>query len=123
MALSGKGGDVNEKQRYYLDRAFLSADRLIRMVNDMLNISRIESGRLAVQFSRAEMPRIIKEVIAEVQPKIDEQGLLLHIVLHEEQLPDVIADIDKIKEVLINFIGNSIKFLSLIHISEPTRPY
>lgn len=110
MALSGKGGDINEKQKYYLDRAFLSADRLIRMVNDMLNISRIESGRLAVQFSRVEISRLIKEVIAEVQPKIDEQGLHLHINLHETQLPDVIADVDKIKEVMINFIGNSIKF-------------
>lgn len=110
MALSGKGGDVNEKQKYYLDRAFSSADRLIRLVNDMLNISRIESGRLSVQFSRVEIPRIIKEVIAEVQPKIDEQGLLLQMDLHDDRLPDVIADIDKIKEVLINFIGNSIKF-------------
>lgn len=110
MALSGKGGDVNEKQKYYLDRAFLSADRLIRLVNDMLNISRIESGRLAVQFSRIDIQPLIQEVIAEVQPKIDEQGLTLTITAQEERLPDVIADVDKIKEVLINFIGNSIKF-------------
>lgn len=110
MALSGKGGSVTDKQKYYLDRAFLSADRLIRLVNDMLNISRIESGRLAVQFSRTDVPRMIREVVAEVQPKIDEQGLMLHIREPEHPLPDIIADTDKMKEVLINFIGNAIKF-------------
>lgn len=110
MALSGKGGDVSEKQRFYLDRAFLSADRLIRLVNDMLNISRIESGRLAVQFSRAELPNMLNEVLSEVQPKIDEQGQTLHVQIAAQELPDVIADVDKIKEVLINFIGNAIKF-------------
>ncbi len=110
MALSGKGGEVSEKQRFYLDRAFLSADRLIRLVNDMLNISRIESGRLAVQFSRAELPSMLNEVLSEVQPKIDEQGQTLHVQISAQELPDVIADVDKIKEVLINFIGNAIKF-------------
>lgn len=110
MALSGKGGSVTDKQKYYLDRAFLSADRLIRLVNDMLNISRIESGRLAVQFSRSDVPRMIRDVIAEVQPKIDEQGLTLRIREPEHPLPDIIADTDKMKEVLINFIGNAIKF-------------
>lgn len=110
MAMSGKGGEINEKQKYYLDRAFLSADRLIRLVNDMLNISRIESGRLAMQFSRAELSRITKEVLSEVQPKIDEQGLKLHVDIIQHELPDVIADIDKVKEVFINFIGNAIKF-------------
>ena len=110
MALSGKGGTVTDKQKYYLDRAFLSADRLIRLVNDMLNISRIESGRLAVQFSRTDVPRMIREVVSEVQPKIDEQGLTLHIREADGPLPDIIADIDKMKEVLINFIGNAIKF-------------
>lgn len=110
MALSGKGGVVPDKQKFYLDRAFSSADRLIRLVNDMLNISRIESGRLAVQFSRTDVPCMIKDVVSEVQPKIDEQGLTLHINTGERPLPDIIADVDKMKEVLINFIGNAIKF-------------
>lgn len=110
MALSGKGGVVTEKQKYYLDRAFSSADRLIRLVNDMLNISRIESGRLSVQFSRSDIRTIIRDVVAEVQPKIDEQGLHLAVKIPQSSIPDVIADTDKIKEVFINLIGNAIKF-------------
>lgn len=110
MALSGKGGEVTEKQKYYLDRAFSSADRLIRLVNDMLNISRIESGRLAVQFSRADIGTILRDVVAEVSPRIEEQGLHLNVRMPQDSVPDVIADTDKIKEVLINLIGNAIKF-------------
>lgn len=109
MALSGSGGELTEKQKFYLGRSFTSADRLIKMVNDMLNISRIESGRVAVQFERASLPKVIDEIIAEVQPKIDEHKLNLKKIIPRD-LPDVIADTDKIKEVLINFLGNSVKF-------------
>lgn len=110
MALSGKGGEISDKQKYYLDRSYVSTERLIKLVNDMLNISRIESGRLAVQFSRTGVPTLIKDVLAEVQPKIDEQKLTCSVSLSNQKLPDVIADVDKVKEVLINILGNAIKF-------------
>ncbi len=109
MALSGKGGELGEKQRYYLERSYKSADRLIRLVNDMLNISRIESGRMAVQFARVDIGRLISEVVSEVQPKVDELGVALSVDAYNEGI-DVIADTDKVKEVLINFIGNALKF-------------
>ena len=110
MALSGTGGALSEKQKYYLDRSYISTERLIKLVNDMLNISRIESGRLAVQFSRIDVVTLIKDVLAEVQPKIDEQGLTCNVVLPAQKLSDVIADTDKIKEVMINLLGNAVKF-------------
>ena len=109
MALSGKGGPINEKQEYYLDRAFKSANRLIKLVNDMLNISRIESGRLSLHLERIDVGLLIHDVVAEVKPKIAEGQLHLEIS-SLQQVPAVIADIDKIKEVLINIIGNAIKF-------------
>lgn len=109
MALSGKGGSVNEKQRYYLDRAFTSSNRLIKLVNDMLNISRIESGRMAMQMSRVSVAKLIQNVLDEIQPKIMELGLIMTVSI-EEIMPDVIADLDKVEEVLINFLGNAMKF-------------
>jgi len=110
MALSGTGGALSEKQKYYLDRSYISTERLIKLVNDMLNISRIESGRLAVQFSRIDVATLIKDVLAEVQPKIDEQGLTCKVLLPAQKISDVIADTDKIKEVMINLLGNAVKF-------------
>lgn len=109
MALSGKGGILSEKQYYYLDRSFTSTNRLIKLVNDMLNISRIESGRVAVQFVRVSLSKLISEVMSEIQPKLEEKGLVFS-RQGVENVPDIIADMDKIKEVLVNLIGNAVKF-------------
>jgi len=109
MALEGQGGPLNEKQRYYLDRAYTSVDRLIKMVNDMLNISRIESGRLAIEIKSVDMKQLTQEVIDEVTPRANELGLTVSLE-QSESLPLVLADPDKIKEVLLNLIGNSLKF-------------
>lgn len=109
MALDGRGGELNEKQRYYLDRSYVSTERLIRLVNNMLNISRIESGRVTIDVKETDIRKLIDEVISEVKPKADESGIRL-VYKKADDLPSVIADQDKIKEVLINFIGNSLKF-------------
>lgn len=113
MALQGKGGDLTDKQKYYLERAYNSTDRLIKLVNEMLNISRIESGRIALQVQKVELFSVLQEVIAEVQPRADEQKIEIKL---KKRTPDgkreihVLIDVDKIKEVLINLIGNSLKF-------------
>lgn len=109
MALDGKGGALNEKQKYYVQRGYNSVDRLIRLVNDMLNISRIESGRITVIRKPVDLRTIIQEVVDEVSPRAQEVEVDVHYKKPKEQ-QIVIADGDKIKEVLFNLIGNSIKF-------------
>lgn len=117
MALQGKGGDLTTKQKYYLERAYSSTDRLIKLVNEMLNISRIESGRIALQVSKVELFDLLKEVIAEVLPRAQELELTISLKRSVQgdhgdgqRSIQVLADVDKCKEVLINLIGNSLKF-------------
>jgi len=109
MALKGKGGELNEKQRYYIERGYNSVDRLIRLVNDMLNISRIESGRITVELQSVDLIKLTQEVVDEVLPRAHEVGVTLNLN-KAASLPNVLADPDKIKEVLFNLIGNSLKF-------------
>jgi signal transduction histidine kinase len=109
MALAGKGGNLTDKQKYYLDRAYNSTDRLIKLVNDMLNVSRIEAGRVSLEVKKVDMNQLVEDIIFEVKPRADELGLKV-IEQKVPDLPAVIADSDKIKEVLINLIGNSLKF-------------
>lgn len=109
MAIQGRGGELNEKQKYYIDRAYNSSDRLIKMVNDMLNISRIESGRLTLDVRAVELDEVALEVVGEVLPRAEELGVEVVIEPHSK-LPQVLADPDKIKEVFFNLIGNSLKF-------------
>lgn len=109
MALDGKGGPLSEKQKYYIDRAYLSVDRLIKMVNDMLNISRIESGRLTINIQAVNIEKLVQEVIDDVQPRAQELGVHVNLEM-TQQPPPVLADADKIKEVVFNLVGNSLKF-------------
>lgn len=109
MALNDKGGALNEKQRYYVERGYNSVDRLIRLVNDMLNISRIESGRISIDMQPVDLIALTQEVVSEVLPRAQEGGITLTIQ-KPPLLPKVLADPDKIKEVLFNLIGNSLKF-------------
>ncbi|MBI5123609.1 GAF domain-containing sensor histidine kinase [Candidatus Roizmanbacteria bacterium] len=109
MTLDGRGGELTEKQKFYLERAYTSVDRLIRLVNDMLNVSRIDSGRIDVILKAVDLKQLVREVFEEVMPKAKE--LRLDLVMNPDQVvPQALADADKIKEVLFNLIGNSLKF-------------
>jgi signal transduction histidine kinase len=109
MALKGKGGVLNEKQKYYIERSYNSVDRLVRLVNDMLNISRIESGHFTIEFQSVDLNSLTQDVVDEVLPRAGELGVAVTIN-KIGSLPLVLADPDKIKEVLFNLIGNSLKF-------------
>lgn len=93
----------------YLHHAYESADRLITLVNDMLNVSRIESGRMVLTKEPVSLSRLIADVVSEIKPVSDKQ----HITINQnisETIPDISADKNKLKEVLINLLGNSLKF-------------
>ena len=109
MALNGKGGKLTDKQEYYLQRSYNSVERLIRLINDMLNISRIESGRITVQMQSVDVMKLAQEVIDEVTPHAKELGV--NVVLKPNtHVPHVTGDPDKLKEVYFNIIGNALKF-------------
>jgi len=116
LALAGKGGKLSTKQEYYLQRSYNSVDRLIKLVNDMLNISRIESGRIFVSLAKIDIVDLVTEVVEEIKPRIDELKIKISIdfgnkgTLSRSEIKLVIADVDKIKEVVLNLIGNSLKF-------------
>lgn len=111
MALAGKGGSINDKQKYYLERAYTSTDRLIKLVNDLLNVSRIESGRLSLEMTKLDLGQFVDEVISEVKPKADEVGVIIsNEYPFTKPFPAILGDSDKLKEVVINLIGNSLKF-------------
>lgn len=103
-------GTLTEKQKNYLENTYTSIERLIVLVNDMLNVSRIEAGRLIVTLKPTNIDQVIQEVFTEVQPTAQIKKLSLFLHPQQSPSPPVIADSDKIKQVLINLIGNSIKF-------------
>jgi signal transduction histidine kinase len=110
LILNDKNISMDEKQKQYLQRALISTDRLINLVNDMLNISRIESGRFTINQKPTDLVQLTKDVILEITPASQKQGNTIEFRPPAAPLPQVSADPDKIKEALINIIGNAIKF-------------
>ncbi len=109
MALNKADTPLSSKMQKYLQRTLISTERLINLVNDMLNISRIESGRVAISPISFDMVTLVKDVLVEVEPKSKEKQLNL-LITGPILIPKVFADPDKVREVLLNLIGNAMKF-------------
>lgn len=101
---------LSEKQRMYIDRAYSSTQRLINLVNDMLNVSRIESGRFTLAMQPLDLAELIGTVHSEMLPKAQEQKINLQFARPLQPLSKVQADPERVEQVLINLIGNSLKF-------------
>lgn len=108
MALHKSDIPLSQKLEKYLYRTLISTERLINLVNDMLNVSRIESGRIEITPKAFDIVALTKEVMEEVKIKASEKSLQLSVMDHK--MPPVFADADKIHQILLNLIGNSLKF-------------
>ena len=111
MALHKSDVPLSQKLEKYLIRIFISSERLINLVNSMLNISRIESGKIEIHLERVDIISILKDTIDEAYySKSTEKQI--NISLLEQPLPKVLAEPEKLREVLLNILVNSIKFSS-----------
>src|SRR5580765_2607499 len=106
--LDGLTGKLNEKQNRYLVRVKSNADRLARLINDLLDLSRIEAG-IKLKRTNLSLPTVAREVVESLGSVAAEK-----LISFEIECPDVNltawADPDRIVEVLTNLIGNAIKF-------------
>lgn len=108
MALHKSDIPLSQKLERYLYRTLVSTERLINLVNDMLNVSRIEAGKIEISPQSFDIVSLVKEVVEEVRLKADEKKLQL--IVLEHKLPQMFADPDKVHQILLNLIGNSLKF-------------
>ena len=109
LILEGKTGKINQKQHESLSRAHRQSKRLAALINDLLDISRIEAGRIEMKQERVQIDRIAKRRIEELRPQADRKAILLFFD-GQPNLPPMIGDADRIGQVFINLIGNAIKF-------------
>ncbi len=108
MLMSNKAGELSDKQRDYLEKAEGGTERLIALVNDMLNISKIEQGRLEYNLEKVNLTEILTELGTEFKLKTDEKNLYLHLEIDKNI--QVFTDKNKLTEIITNLVGNAIKF-------------
>ena len=109
LILDGKTGEINQKQYESLSRAHRQSKRLAALINDLLDISRIEAGRTEMKQEQVQIDWIAKRRIEELRPQADEKTISL-LLEAPANLPVMIGDADRIGQIFINLIGNAIKF-------------
>lgn len=104
------GGEVPAKIKKYLESMFTSSKRLSAIIHDMLNVSRIESGRIHIVYTDLQIEDVINQAITEIMSKAKEKKHALVYEKSDKKLPKTWFDLTRITEVLINLIGNAIKY-------------
>ncbi|HXE74749.1 MAG TPA: protoglobin domain-containing protein [Candidatus Xenobia bacterium] len=99
-----------EEERELLRDVFQSAQHLLGIVNDILDIAKIEAGKLRMELRRVELRPLIDEVLMVIQVQAQDKGLKLVDETAGLPLPAVEADENRLRQVLINLLGNAIKF-------------
>lgn len=109
ILMSGKVGQMTPKAMEFMDEMNRANDRLVKLVSDTLDISRIEQDRLEIKLEPFDINQVIKEDIEELKTLADNKGLTLTQVVREG-LSLAFADPKHAKQILDNLIGNSIKY-------------
>ena len=107
MALSTP---LTYEQKNYLDMANRSAHNLIDIVNDVLDLSKIEAGLLDLEEISFDLDEVIKDVSGVIAASAYERGIHFYIQMTPEIMPPLVGDPLRLRQVLINFLGNAVKF-------------
>lgn len=110
LLLEGSYGKLKTEQEEALNKTYTSAERLINLVEDLLNISRMESGRMEFKFAPAKMENLCQEIIDTFVLRAKEKDLYLDYKKPETALPELMIDAGKVKEVISNTVDNALKY-------------
>ncbi|MDP4008959.1 MAG: ATP-binding protein [bacterium] len=99
-----------KRQKEVLESVYQSNERLIHLVNDLLSLSRIESGKIEVQKESANIEKLAQEVVNELSIKAKEKNIDLTIKVSGEKIPSFFLDTEKVRNVLLNLLDNAIRY-------------
>jgi GAF domain-containing protein len=102
-------GELNEKQEEYLKDIYASGTHLLSLINDILDLSKIEAGRMELELSVFDLPTALDNALTLVRERAGRRSITLQISV-DERLGEVRADERKIRQVVLNLLSNAIKF-------------
>jgi signal transduction histidine kinase len=107
--LDGLTGELSERQEHYLQRVKHNVDRLTRIINQLLDWSRLDVGRIDIKPESLPIDAFVRDVVESFQTLAAEKSITLEVLPCEQSLT-VRADRDKLEQILWNLVGNAIKF-------------
>lgn len=112
MLLGGDVGEVSGEQKGYLSEIYTSVRRMVRLVNDLLNVSRLESGRLAIEPEPTSLPDFIQNILDEVKSTVGDKRCQVVLTKSDKNLSKIPLDRKLIRQVFRNLITNAIQYSS-----------
>jgi signal transduction histidine kinase len=99
----------NDRYRDYLKDIHASGGHLLSLINDLLDLSKIEAGKLELTFANVALNDVIQQCVAIMQPQANRERIIIRTSL-PPALPQVIADARSLRQIVLNLLSNSIKF-------------
>jgi len=110
MILEKSYGEVPEKIQKPLQNVSLSNERLIKLINDLLSVSRIEAGKIEMRLEESSIGEIIISVLEELENTAKKKGLYLKFESSKKLLPKISIDREKIRQTILNIVDNAIRY-------------
>ncbi len=102
-------GELNEKQAEYMEDIHASGHHLLSLINDILDLSKVEAGRMELALSKFDVPAAIENAVTLVKERALRHSLALEVKL-DERLNSFVGDERKFKQILLNLLSNAVKF-------------
>ncbi|HEX2654024.1 MAG TPA: histidine kinase dimerization/phospho-acceptor domain-containing protein [Xanthobacteraceae bacterium] len=99
----------NERYREYLKDIHASGGHLVSLINDLLDLSKIEAGKLDLTFSSVHLNELIQQCVALMQPQANRERIIIRTSL-SPTLPPIVVDARSIRQIVLNLLSNSVKF-------------
>lgn len=110
MLLNGDEGELNSGQLALMKKTYRSNQRMINLVNDLLNVSRIEEGRFLYELEETDLKEMIRKVIATAEPTARQKKIKMIFHSGKKKLPLIKADQEKLLLAIQNVVDNAIKY-------------
>ena len=105
-----KMNTISKVEREYLEIAFKSSTELLFLINDILDSSKLEAGKLEIENRPFNLPNLLLAIIESLNFKVEEKALTLSLELEQELNICIVGDTNRLRQVLLNLLSNAIKF-------------
>ena len=109
MLMDGDVGEVSEEQKHLLQEAFMSSERMVRLIGDFLNVSRLQTGKFVIDKHPVDLAKIVSEEVEGLQTNAQSRGLSFTFK-KLKNIPELNLDENKIHQVIMNFCDNAIYY-------------